>query len=144
MAPESMVHALETTRELLDVDGLLLDIHPSGEPPQVIFRNGDEMRVLGYLQESDDFIEYLQASEAITAVIQRGLFHAEAAIRFEFSVHADSIPALVDYLKKEWKDAILAPEIIAQAEALWSQKNAEQEILISELDRMTLLRPERK
>jgi len=139
-----MVHALEIIWELLAPDGRLLDIHPSGEPPQVILRNDTERRLLGYLQESDDFIEYHQASEALQAVILRGLFQVESASRFEFSVHADTVPALVDYLKKEWKDAILVPEIIAQAEALWRRPGAQKEMMISEWDGMTLLRPERK
>jgi len=144
MAPESMVHALETIWELLEPDGRLLDIHPSGIPPQIILRIDSENHLLGNLQESDDFIEYSQASEAIQASIQRGLFQLEGPSQFDFVVHADTVPALVDFLKNEWKDAILAPEIIAQADTLWQQSGAEKEIMVSELDWMTLLRPERK
>jgi len=144
MAPESMVHALEIIWKLLKPDSHLLDIHPSGIPPQIILRIDSENHMLGNLQESDDFIEYSQASEAIQAIIQVGLFQLECSSQFNFVIHADTIPALVDFLKKEWKDSILAPEIIALADTLWQQFGAEKEILVSELDWMTLLRPERK
>jgi hypothetical protein len=83
-----MVHALEITRSLLKPDGLLIDIHPTGDPPFVEVHVDGEVRLAGYLEETDNFVEYLEADDALTNVTRRGLFEfVRIRARRAFFVH---------------------------------------------------------
>ncbi len=86
-----MVHALEKIHELLEPDGRLIDIHPSGEPPPIEVRVGQQVTVVGWMKETDDFVEYAQASAALSEAIERGWLDVERKGMFEFVTHADSI-----------------------------------------------------
>ena len=92
-----MVHALERIHQLLEPDGRLIDIHPSGEPPPIEVRVGQRATVVGWMKETDDFIEYAQAAAALSQVIERGWFDFERKGTFEFATHADSVSALREY-----------------------------------------------
>ena len=97
-----MVHALEITYNLLKAGGLLIDVHPTGEPPRIEVHVGGEVRLAGHLDETDDFEEYFQADEALTEVTRRGLFTLEREGLFTFMLHTSTIKELVDYLEAEW------------------------------------------
>ncbi|MEK6574726.1 MAG: hypothetical protein AABZ58_10500 [Chloroflexota bacterium] len=74
-----MVHALELARQLLLPNGRLLDLHPTGEPPPIEIRMGTEISRVGFLRETDDFVEYGLADAAVARVIREGLFVIEKA-----------------------------------------------------------------
>jgi hypothetical protein len=141
MEPAGMVHALEKIRELLQPDGRLIDIHPSGEPPPIEVRIGQQATVVGWMRETDDFIEYAQASAALSEAVQRGWFDVERKGTFEFATHADSISDLREYLAKEWKDAILEEIVGAKAEELLSASERVGEVLVREHVCIARLRP---
>jgi hypothetical protein len=107
-----MVHALEIIHRLLEPGGCLIDLHPKGIPAEFGIRNGNASRVVGVIQETDDFIEYRQADEAIETVLARGLFRLERKGSYDFVMHADRAAELLKYIADEWKDAIVAPEIV--------------------------------
>jgi hypothetical protein len=111
MEPEGMVHALELGWQLLDQGGVLIDIHPIGEPPPIEFHIGNNCWSLGLVQESDDCIEYFQADQAIVESLQNGFFAMEKQSTFEHVIKANTIAELQDYLQDHWQDAILPPEI---------------------------------
>jgi len=113
-----MVHALEMTRDLLKRDGLLIDIHPTGRPPRVEVHVGEEIHLAGHLEETNGFLEYFQADDALKEVTGRGLFELERQGLFTFLLHAPTITALVDHLAAEWLDAVLPEETIARAAEL--------------------------
>ena len=136
-----MVHALEKIRELLQPDGRLIDIHPSGAPPPIEVRIGQQTTVVGWMRETDDFIEYAQASAALSEAVQRGWFDVERKGAFEFATHADSISDLRDYLAKEWKDAILDEAVAARAEQLLSRVERDKGLIVREQIRIARLRP---
>jgi hypothetical protein len=118
MAPEGMVHALEIIHTLLEPGGYLIDIHPSGQPPPIEVCISDRIHRLGYLQETDDFIEYGQASAALGAVIQLGLFVVERQEAFTFITRASSVGELHIFLTENWTDGIFPAEIELQASEL--------------------------
>ena len=118
MQPESMVHALEQIHELLKPGGHLIDIHPNGELVEFHYALGDDEGFLGYMQETDDYIEYRQADEALETVINRGLFHLDIAGAFEFRTYADSFREMQAFLNENWSDALITDEVIARATAL--------------------------
>ena len=68
-----MVHALEIIHGLLKKDGLLIDIHPNGEPPPIEVHVAGEVLLAGYLEEEADFVEYFEADGALADVTARGL-----------------------------------------------------------------------
>ncbi len=135
-----MVHALEKIHELLEPDGRLIDIHPSGEPPPIEVRVGQQVTIVGWMKETDDFIEYAQASAALSEAIQRGWFDVERKGTFEFATHADSISDLREYLAKEWKDAILEEAVMAKATELLNTSERDKELMVREQIRIARLR----
>ncbi len=135
-----MVHALERIHASLEPDGSLIDIHPSGEPPPIEVRIGRQVTVVGWMKETDDFVEYAQAGAALSEAIGRGWFEVERKGTFEFATHADSISDLREYLAKEWKDAILEEAVMAKATELLITLERDQELVVREQIRIARLR----
>ena len=122
MSPEGMVHALETIHGLLKPNGRLIDIHPCGLPTPLYALEAAESGLLGYIQETDDFIEYRQADEAIQNVISRNLYGLMDEEVFTYSTYASSLEELSEHLKETWSDAILEDKIWQKAEQLGVEK----------------------
>ncbi len=112
------MHALELAWRLLSPDGLLIDIHPTGDPPPVNAIILGKQLPLGKIDETDNFVEYPQASAALQNVIQRGIFELEGQNYFEFRTVSASLAEMRDYLSQTWSDAILVPEIEKNAALL--------------------------
>ena len=129
MQAESMVHALEQIHSLLNPGGYLIDIHPNGKLVEFILPLDQREQRIGYLQESDDYIEYRQADEAIQTVIKKGLFQVEGTGEFEFLVHADSFDDLKTYLEEKWSDAVITDEVNANAKKLEAEYGVKKTIL---------------
>jgi len=113
-----MVHALQTIHTLLKPDGCLLDLRPRGLPAELSALTGSGWQGLGQIQETDDFVEYRQAAEAVAQVLERGLFALEQKGQYDYLIYADSLGELQEYLAEEWTDAVIPPQVLAQAEAL--------------------------
>jgi hypothetical protein len=137
MEPAGMVHALEIIRRLLRPHGKLIDIHPVGEPSPVEVRVGGQITLTGWLTETDDFIEYRQAGDALAQAVQRGWFLVEREATFPFITHADSMSELLEYLAKEWQDAILDDQTARKAEELLAGPERDKELLVH--DRIRIL-----
>lgn len=135
-----MVHALEITRGLLKGDGRLIDIHPSGRPPTVEAHVDGEVLLAGHVQETDDFVEYFQADDALADVVGRGLFALERTELFPFLLLAPTIAAMVDFIKEEWSDAVLSEEVIERAAALMGEPDEGKEIIVREIVRISRFR----
>lgn len=120
------MHALETIHGLLKLNGRLIDIHPRGLPTPLYALENAESGLLGYIQETDDFIEYRQADEAIQTVISQrqpdnlagGLYDLIDAEVFAYSTYAGSLEELSAHLKETWSDAILEDSTWQKAEQL--------------------------
>ncbi len=132
MAPEGMVHALEIVHNLLKPGGCLVDIHPSGEHPPIQAWTGGQSHSLGYLLETDDFIEYHQASQALEQAITRNLFTQEEQRTFRFPILAGSLDEMVGFLAENWKDAVLPDEVGARAARLSRSTGPVEAIQITE------------
>ena len=120
MEPASMVHALQEIHHLLKPNGYLIDIRPNGELNEFIRprQDGAGEHFIGYMHESDDYIEYRQAEAAVQEVVAAGLFQIVKAGEFEFRIHTDSFAELRTYLNETWSDAIITEEVIAEAKRL--------------------------
>ena len=127
-----MVHALEKISQLLKPDGILLDIHPTNEPAAIAVRLREQPVLAGWVNESDDYVEYEWADEAINTVVNSGLFEQEQSGTFEFVWHADSMKDLRACLAEEWKDAIIDDVTAMRVEELLQSHVRDKEILLSE------------
>ena len=139
-----MVHALEITHGLLKAGGLLIDIHPNGEPALIEAHVGGEVRVAGYLEETNSFVEYFQADDALADVTNRGLFRLEREGLFTHLTHAATIKALVDFIKAEWSDSMVREETIKRAAELMGVPEEDREIVLRESARIARFRASRK
>ena len=139
-----MVHALEITHDLLKTGGLLIDIHPSGEPPLIEVHVGGEVREAGQLEETNNFVEYFQADDALADVTSRRLFRLEREGLFMHILHASTITALADFLEEEWSDSILREETIQRAAELMGKPGKNREIVLRESVRIARFRANQK
>ena len=140
-----MVHALEKIRRLLTPSGRLIDIHPSGERPSIEVRRDRQVTtaavVVGWLQETDDFIEYAQAGAALAQAVERGWFAAGRRGAFEFATCASSVSELRAYLAQEWQDAVIQDDVAARAEEQLARLGGEAELIVRERVLIARLRP---
>ncbi len=113
-----MVHALQEIRNLLKPGGALIDIRPNGELVEFVRPIEDDEHFIGYLQESDDYIEYGQAETAMRELVSAGLFEIKKAEEFPFYIHADSFDELKVFLEENWGDAVITEDVIAEAKRL--------------------------
>jgi hypothetical protein len=144
MPPEGMVHALKLVYDLLAPEGRLIDIHPTGMPPLIELVTEAGRFPLGYLQESDNFIEYAQADATLNQVVEREMFVSERQGKFVFITHAASVAELSTFLSENWADAILPPSVAQQASELEMALGIQGRIQLSEHVRITRLRPWRR
>jgi hypothetical protein len=132
MPPERMVHALETVHPLLKPGGVLADIHPGTEKAWIVAQVNGKEYFLDCVEETDDYIEYKQANDALAQVIERGLFTTEEAGQFTFIIHAATIEEMREYLTANWKDAILNESVDIKAREYLTSSVEHYEILVRE------------
>ncbi len=113
-----MVHALQQIRTLLKRVGYLIDIRPNGDLIEFIRPLGNREHFIGYLYETDDYIEYWQAHAAVQQVLETGVFQVESVGQFEFRTHADSFTELKTFLDETWSDSLITEDVIAEANRL--------------------------
>ena len=130
-----MVHALEIIREMLKRGGRLMDIHPSGDPPPIELLHGNSRTLLGYVGETDNFIEYAQADAAVAQAVANGWFSIEHQALFTFQTYADFVAELWGFLSRTWSDVILPDEAAAGEKE--TQPN--QGVVVSEPVKISLL-----
>jgi hypothetical protein len=140
MERAGMVHALEKISQLLKPNGILLDIHPTNEMAAIAVRLREQLIPAGWLYESDDYVEYEWADEALQHAIDDQHFALERVGTFEFVWHADTLNDLRAYLAEEWKDAIIDDVTAGRIEELLKLPVHDKEILISEAVRIARYR----
>jgi len=127
-----MVHALEIVHHLLHPNGDVIDIRPSSDPPPIIVRSELGDITVGWLQETDDYIEYVQAGQAIEEAVGRGWFKVKQEDEFIYIIHAGNLAELRDFLAEEWHDAVIPPDARTEIEALYQDDTIVREIVIPE------------
>ncbi|OGO72336.1 MAG: hypothetical protein A2Z37_10580 [Chloroflexi bacterium RBG_19FT_COMBO_62_14] len=136
-----MVHALAKIHSLLQPTGVLVDIHPTPEPPAIQVRVGSEIHAAGWLREADDYVEYEEADRAIDDAIELGMFVLERQGQFDFTTHAGTLRELKDHLEAEWQEAFIEDTTILAIEDLLRTPQQDKEILLRESVRISRLRP---
>ncbi len=134
-----MVHALEQIHALLEPGGVLINIQPEGELVEfyAVLNAGEQF--IGYMLETDDYIEYFQAIDAIETATGMGLFQREKVDTFEFRAHASSFDEMKTFLEENWSDAVITDEVIASAKNM-EDKHGVYKTILREKVKLSLLR----
>jgi hypothetical protein len=98
-----MVHALRRAIALLAADGVLIDLHPTTDSPQltVAHDDGDE-EPIGTLASDSARERHAAADRAIDAAIAERTLSRDAADVFVFSRYSDSADELADHVNAKW------------------------------------------
>ena len=134
-----MVHALEQIYDLLKPEGHLIDIHPTGELVKFIRPLNGQEHFMGNLQETDNYIEYRQADEALETAVSKGLFQVLETKEFNFHTYADSFENLKAFLEESWSDAVIPDDIITEAHKL-DKEHGKHTVFLREQTRLTMLK----
>lgn len=117
-----MVHALEEIHRLLKPTGRLIDIHPVAISPRVEINEAGKIQLAGYLSVHQWFTDFQEADNALTEIIERGLFIVEHEHIFDVPIHYASVAEMQTELMKELdyfaRDAQSAVEDAPNIEAL--------------------------
>jgi hypothetical protein len=140
MPAEGMVHALKQIHSLLQPGGLLIDIHPSGEPPPIHVRLAQQQICVGWVNEESEFVSYFQTDTALAEAVKNGWFRQEQQTRFAFVTFADTLDELHDHLAQNWEDMIIDQQVMTQADDLLRSAEADKEVSVREWIKMTALR----
>ena len=97
-----MVHALEEIHRLVKPTGILIDIHPVAEPSPIEIHQGEKIERVGDLSVRQWCSDYQYADEALTEIVQRGLFMVERESMFNSLTYYDSTTEM----RTDWKEAI--------------------------------------
>ena len=136
-----MVHALEQIHFLLKPDGILIDIHPTPEPPPIDVRLDADIHRVGWVREVDDYCEYVAADEALATAVSRNLYTWQKQGTFAFTTYADTILDLRQHLAQTWTDAIIDDDIIRRTLDLMQTPSLNQEIILREVIQIARLKP---
>jgi hypothetical protein len=136
-----MGHALEQIHYLLKPDGILIDIHPTPEPPPIDVRLGNDIQTVGWVREVDDYCEYVAADEALETAVTRNLYAWQKQSTFAFTTYADTIFDLRDHLAETWTDAIIDNDVIRRALDLMQTPDPNKEVILREVIKIARLRP---
>ena len=127
-----MVHALETVHALIKPGGFLLDVHPGTNKAWVEARVNGKEYFLDVVEETDDYIEYGQANDALSKAVKRRWFEVDETGKFIFVIHSASMEELREFLKENWKDAVLNEGLDTKAKEYISKTTKNYEVLVRE------------
>lgn len=136
-----MVHALEKAAALAAPGGRVIDLHPPSERAEFLVRSARGDAHAGWLEETDEGIEYTQAEQALAGVVSRGVLAVEGERRFDFLYHAPDAGELIRYLEATWRDAVISAAVRARLDELLAEAGPGGEVLLREQARMVRLRP---
>jgi len=144
-----MVHALEIVHRLLRPNGILIDIHPVAEDSTIEIHMNGSIDLVGRLKVHQWCVDFEQADQALTEVIQRGIFAVEEKGIFDTLTYYNSaiemgVSLKESILKYTRVDEPLQEEV-QHVEALVSRADEmmtkEAELILREKDHIGRLKP---
>jgi hypothetical protein len=122
MAHESMVHALEETRRLLKLSGVLVNIVPTPDGYFIEVHHDGRILFAERLREtlSEDV---LQAEAAVKRVLDRELFVIDQKDEFDFRTYGSSVSEVRAYWEEQdaYEQEPKEKHIVAREESLYAQ-----------------------
>ena len=117
-----MVHALEETRRLLKLNGVMVNILPV--PEGYFIEVHHDARILFAERKRETSCEdVLRAEGAIKQVLDRGLFVIDQKDEFEFRTYGSSVSEVRAYWEEQnaYEEEPKAKDILAREEYLYAQ-----------------------
>ena len=117
-----MVHALEETRRLLKLDGVLVNILP--HPEGYFIEVHHDGRILLSERKRETLSEaVLRAEAAIKRVLDRGLFVIDQKDEFDFLTYGSSVSEICVYWEEQsaYEEEPKAKDTLAREEYLYAQ-----------------------
>ena len=117
-----MVHALEETRRLLKLDGVLVNILPV--PEGYFIEVHHDGRILFAERKRETLSEdILRAEAAIKRVLDRGLFVIDQKDEFDFRTYGSSVSEVRAYWEEQnaYEEEPKAKAVLAREEYLYAQ-----------------------
>ena len=149
MDHEGMVHALEETRRLLKLDGVMVNILPV--PEGYFIEAHHEGKILFTERKRETCSEDVLRSEAaIMQVLDRGLFAINRKDEFEFLTYGSSVAEIRAHWEQQnaYEEEPKAKDLLAREEVLYAQVEeilnglgGGAEVVIRERVRIARLRP---
>ena len=147
-----MVHTLEEIHRLLKTTGRLIDIHPVAVSPRVEINEAGKIHLAGYLSVHQWFTDFQQADNALTEIIQRGLFIVEQEDIFDVPIHYASVAEMqtelmkeLDYFARDTQSAVEdAPNIevlVKRAEELMRFADSTAQLIAREPTHISRMKP---
>ena len=122
MDHEGMVHALEETRRLLKLDGVMVNILPG--PEGYFIEVHHDGKILFAVRKRETLSEdVLLAEAAIKQILDRGLFVIDQKDEFEFRTYGSSVSEVRAYWEEQnaYEEEPKAKGILAREEYLYAQ-----------------------
>jgi len=122
MEHEGMVHALEETRRLLKLDGVMVNILPDAEGYFIEVHQGGRILFSERKREAPSE-NVLRAEAAIKQVLDRRLFVIEQKEESDFRTYGSSVPEVRAYWEEQnaYEKEPKAKELLAREESLYAQ-----------------------
>ena len=147
-----MVHALEEIHHLLKPSGFLIDIHPVAEHSSVEIHQYGKIDLVGHLKVHQWCIDFQEADNALTEIIQRGIFTVEQKGNFDTLTYYESAAemgtALKESIHKFVREGEPVDEEMSQVEMLATRTEEliqaagnGAELVLRERDHISRLRP---
>ena len=147
-----MVHALEEIHRLLKPTGGLIDIHLVAESSPVEIHQGGTVHLAGNLLVRQWCVDYQQADEALTEIVQRGLFTVEREAVFDSLTYYGSVAEMrtsfkesIDKFARDAQSALEAmphaETLAARAEELMQAAGSGADLIVRERTHISRLRP---
>ena len=117
-----MVHALEETRRLLKLDGVMVNILPV--PEGYFIEVHHDGRILFAERKRETLSEdVLRAEAAIKQVLDRGLFVIDQKDEFDFLIYGSSVSEVRAYWEEQnaYEEEPKTKDILAREEYLYAQ-----------------------
>jgi hypothetical protein len=106
-----MVDALRRARQWVTPEGCVIDVHPTAIPARLEI--GEQP--IGELDAGDASVRHANATAALTAAVNEGLFEVTAAVEFEYYTYGDSVDELRDFVADKWRSTRIGSEIAEKA-----------------------------
>lgn len=135
-----MVHALEKSQSLLELSGVVLEIHDLPRPSPIEIHTPGGVFFAGYLLSSIDFKDLRLAEKALDKVVEDGQFSITGEHLFNYSICANTFAELEELLSESWDDSYLADGTAKRIKSLIRNSEGEVKIVMRLTARLTVLR----
>jgi hypothetical protein len=111
---------------MLDVGGIVVDIHPTPEPAHLEVATGSAfLRVADRIDDGSALgprQRHAAADAAIEACVSSGEFKRDLDTKFTFHTYADTVDELLEFLETKWKQLHFDAGALQRARSLQARR----------------------